>query len=332
MVRLRKEFMELKGRKYKYPKINVWSSSNLHVDFEKIYEETFKWAVKFGLTSADPKTYKKENFTRLTCMVYHGGDYERVLLINKWIVHFFEIDDYIEKMSEKRSFFGSLVYRGGENSDLISLMDSSSKYEQTPLLTSFADLWNQFKAVSNKIWQQRFAENYIWYLKSLSWERNVTETQMPSLAEFVEMRQYTSGIDFCLNFAEIAYKMFIPDSILTSVVLQRFGFLCSIIVGLVNDVYSYEKEQRAKQLHNVVAILKHEYNIDDQEAIEKAVVLINDEIEKILITLRLMPNFEGEMNESVKKYIEGGLSWITGNHDWGFASDRYTKYANEQNI
>ncbi|RWS21624.1 terpene synthase-like protein [Leptotrombidium deliense] len=69
--------------------------------------------------------------------------------------------------------------------------------------------------------------------------------------------------------------------------------------------------------------MKHEFNICDQEAIEKATDLVNDEIKKFLIVQRLMPTFEGEMNERVQKYVDGCKTWISGNHDWGFQSYRY---------
>ncbi|RWS19355.1 hypothetical protein B4U80_12312, partial [Leptotrombidium deliense] len=160
-VWLTMEYMDLKGRKYKYPKINMGLPSRTHVDFDKIKEETFKWAAKFGIASGERKRYKQDNFSRLACMAYHGGDYERVLLINKFIVHFFEIDDHVEMMSEKRSFFGSLVYHGPEQKDLVALMDSSSEYEQIPLVVSFADVWKDLKAITTRRWQERFAQNYI---------------------------------------------------------------------------------------------------------------------------------------------------------------------------
>ncbi|RWS20434.1 hypothetical protein B4U80_12079 [Leptotrombidium deliense] len=311
--------MDLKGRKYKYPKINMGLPSRTHVDFDKIKEETFKWAAKFGIASGDPKKYKKDNFTQETCIAYHGGDYERVLLINKFVVHFYEIGDYIEIISDKMSFFGSLVHHGPEQKDLVALMDSSSEYEQIPVVVSFADVWKDLKTVTTKRWQERFAQNYIGYMKSI----NITATQRPpSVAEYVEMRHYTSRIDFCNDLIEVAYKISVPDSVLTNVVVQRVNFLCSSIVGTVNDVYSYEKK-RDKQLHNLIAVIKREYKIGDQEAIEKAIAVINEMFEKLHVTLRLLPTFEGELNDIVKIYIDGCLSMLTSNHDWGFGSDRY---------
>ncbi|RWS21593.1 hypothetical protein B4U80_11820 [Leptotrombidium deliense] len=317
------EYMDLKGRKYQYPKINISVPSRTHVDFDKIKEETFTWAAKFGIASGERKRYEKDNVTLVTCMAYHGGDYERVLLVNKFTVNFFEIEDNIEMISDKRFFFGSLVHHGPEHKDLVALMDSSSEYEQIPLVVSFADVWKDLKAITTKRWQERFAQNYIGYLKSLIWVRKITATQRPpSVAAYVEMRHYTSRIDFCNDFTEVAYKISVPDSVLTNVVIQRVNFLCSSIIGTVYDVYSYEKKRNAR-LHNLIAVIKHEYKIGDQEAIEKAIAAINEKFEKLQVTLRLLPTFERELNDIVKIYIDGCLSMVTSNIVWGFGTDRY---------
>ncbi|RWS31892.1 hypothetical protein B4U80_12448 [Leptotrombidium deliense] len=148
-------------------------------------------------------------------------------------------------------------------------------------------------------------------------------SRVPSLGEFLEYRHYTSGVDPSFNLIEIARNIFIPDSVAANVIFQRFTYLTGNIVALVNDIYSYEKEKSAGQINNLVNVMKHEYNICEQKAINKATDLVNDEIKKLLVVERIMPTFEGEMNETVQKYVDGCKTWITGNHDWGFKSGRY---------
>ncbi|RWS19416.1 terpene synthase-like protein, partial [Leptotrombidium deliense] len=109
-------------RKFTYPKIHCCFPRKIHADYEKIYEETLQWAIDFKLHSAYDK-YKKENLTKLTCVAYPDGEYERVLLINKWMIHIFALDDVIESNVVECPFFGPLVYHGTENKDVISLMD-----------------------------------------------------------------------------------------------------------------------------------------------------------------------------------------------------------------
>ncbi|RWS20475.1 hypothetical protein B4U80_12064 [Leptotrombidium deliense] len=289
-----------------------------------MYEELLQWTIQFRLQSSNKKKFNSENFVKFSCMCYPDGDYDRSLLIAKFMLHTFELDDFIEGNIEC-AFFESLVNHGHENNDVIMLMDKCFEEDGTPLVSSFAGLWRQFKSISSKMWQQRFSENYIWYLKGLKWENDIKQMKrIPSLAEYMEYRHYTAGMDFCLNLIEISRNIFIPDSVLANVTLQRLNFLTGNICAFVNDIHSFEKEKRDGQIFNLVIIMKHEYNISDQEAIERATDIVNDNIKRFLITERLMPIFEGEMNECVKKYVDGFKSWISGNHDWGLESGRYT--------
>ncbi|RWS22770.1 hypothetical protein B4U80_13493 [Leptotrombidium deliense] len=310
-------------RMYNYPKMNMYFPSRLHIDYEKILEESSQWIIEFKLHS-DNTMYKRENLTKLTCMCYPDGDYERTLLVNKWMIHVFALDDITEGKVVKCPFFGSLAYHGSENKDVISLLDKCFEYDETPLVRSFADIWKQLKSITNKTWQQRFAENYVWYFKANDWEqKNIEMNRVPTLAEYMNYRHYISGVDAFFNLIEIASNIFIPDSAMANVTLQRFVYLAGNVVAAANDIYSYEKEKRDGQINNLVHVMKHEYNICDQEAIEKATDFVNDEMKKLLVVERILPIFEEKVNDCVQKYVDGCKSWISGSHDWGLESGRY---------
>ncbi|RWS24991.1 Terpene synthase metal-binding domain protein-like protein [Leptotrombidium deliense] len=304
----------------------MYFPSKLHVDYEKIYEEVSKWTIKFNLYMGDREVYKRENVTKLACMCYPDGDYNRSVLVSKFMVHVFALDDAVECKVECQ-FFDSLVKHGSENKDVIALMDTCFEDKETPLVTSFADIWKQMKLLTNITYQKRFSENYIWYLKTNDWEhKNLEMKRIPPLAEFLEYRHFTGGVDPSLNLIEIARNIFIPDVVAANVTFQRLCYLSGNIVVLVNDIYSFEKEKLCGQLNNLVTVMKNEYNISDEEAIKKATDFINDEIKKFLVIERLMPIFEEEMNDCVQKYVDGCKTWITGNHDWGFESGRYITF------
>ncbi|RWS20973.1 hypothetical protein B4U80_14200, partial [Leptotrombidium deliense] len=229
--------------KYNYPKINMFSMSKIHVDYEKIKKEISQWTVSLKLQSSDKKNFQRDKLVKLPCMCYPDGDYNRVILISKWAIFVFEMDDVVES-NVKCAFFDSLINHNNENKDVILLLDKCFEYEQTPLVSIFADLWEQLKFISNKTWQQRFAENFIWFLKSVKWERSINETkQIPSVAEYLQYRHYTVGMDCSLNLIEIARSFFIPDSVLANVTLQRLCYLTCNICAFINDICSYEKEK-----------------------------------------------------------------------------------------
>ncbi|RWS21014.1 hypothetical protein B4U80_14194 [Leptotrombidium deliense] len=73
---------------------------------------------------------------------------------------------------------------------------------------------------------------------AVNWERCVIDAKrIPSLAEYLEYRHYTGGIDFFLNLIEIVRNIFIPDSVLVNVTLQRFSYLTSELNKLNASTY-----------------------------------------------------------------------------------------------
>ncbi|RWR99860.1 hypothetical protein B4U80_12655, partial [Leptotrombidium deliense] len=126
---------------------------------------------------------------------------------------------------------------------------------------------------------------------------------IPTLGEYLEYRHFLTCVDASFNLIEIARNFFIPDSVMANVIFQRFSYLTGTIISITNDIYSFEIEKEIGKINNIVYILKHKYNISDQEALEKATDLLNEELNKLLAAERLMPTYEGEMNEIVQKYI-----------------------------
>ncbi|RWS27151.1 Terpene synthase metal-binding domain protein-like protein [Leptotrombidium deliense] len=311
------------SRKYNYSKVLIGYESNLHPDYEKINEEVYQWFIKYKLPlhSEDEEKHAREDVAKFVCMCYPETANKRAVLICKFMIHILIVDDLIER-NVPSIFFDSLVNHGNENHDVIATLDKCYTATQTPLVASFADIWSQMKSLTNTAWQKRFAEGYIWWLKANGWERkNHKVNRVPSLMEFIEYRQFTGVV---ISLIQLSRDIFLPESVMTNFTLQKIFSVTGSIVCLVNDIYSFEKEEAEGDMGNLVAVMKHEYSISEQEAIKKATVFINNEIEKFKLLESILPTFEGETNENVKKIVHGCKHWITGNHDWGFESGRYT--------
>ncbi|RWS23355.1 terpene cyclase-like protein [Leptotrombidium deliense] len=318
--------MQLESRINIYPKINMCFKSEFNSNYDSLLKDVYEWALSQKLCKSKNYLYKCcADLQNLVCMCYPYGDYERILIISKFMVQIFILDDIIEKKQSGCDFYDSLMKHGNENKDLIELLDKCNEDKETPFVVSFADIWKQLKNFSNISWQKRFAESYIWYLKTTEWEKkNIADNRVPSLNEYLEYRHFAGGVDMFLNLIEIARDIFIPDFVAVNMTFQRLFYIAGTHVCLVNDIHSFEKEKMIGQIHNMVNIMKHEYNICEQEAIDKATNFVNDEIEKFVVSEKqLLPIYEGEVNECVLKYLDGLKTWMSGNHDWGIKCDRY---------
>ncbi|RWS21800.1 hypothetical protein B4U80_11772, partial [Leptotrombidium deliense] len=282
------------SRQYNYSKVLIDYECKLHSDYDQINEQVKQWLIKYKLPFHCEDEAKHEQN-------------ERAILISKFMIHIFLVDDLIER-KVPCIFFDSLVNHGNENYDVIATLDKCYTETQTPLVASFADIWTQMKSLTNTSWQKRFAESYIWWLKANNWERkNDDAKRVPSLMEHIEHRHFTGGV---LSLIQLSRDVFLPDSVLTNFTLQKIFTTTGSVVCLVNDIYSFEKEEAEGDMNNLVTVLKHEYNISKQEAIKKATELVNKEIEKFSLLVSLLPTFEAEINEKVKKVVHGCKHWI----------------------
>ncbi|RWS21526.1 Terpene synthase metal-binding domain protein-like protein [Leptotrombidium deliense] len=315
----------MNARKYNYSKVLLGSECILHPDYEKINEAVYQWLkkYKFPLHSADDKKHERESVAKFVCMCYHEAENDRAILISKFMLHLFLVDDLIER-NIPCIFFDSLVNHGNENYNLIATLDKCYTETQTPLVASFADIWTQMKSLTNTCWQKRFAESYIWWLKVNNWERKNHEmNRVPSLMEYIEYRHFTGVF---VSIIQLSRGIFLPDSVIANFTLQKIFSVSGSIVCLVNDIHSFEKEEAEGNMNNVVTVMKHEYKISKQEAIEKATEFVNSEIDKFKLLESILPTFEDEINENVKNIMQGCKQAIVGSHDWGCETARYTSF------
>ncbi|RWS24354.1 Terpene synthase metal-binding domain protein-like protein [Leptotrombidium deliense] len=314
------------SRNYIYPSINIENfEASFHPDYEKINDEVSQWVIKNNLPvfSNDSKKYVRENAVTLACMCYPHGDYDRTCVIAKFIVHLFLLDDIIESKTPNK-FYDSLVNHGNENKDVINALDKCFE-DQTPLVVAFAEIWGGLKSFTNTTWQTRWAENYICYLKVQKWDlNNVMSKRVASLIEYIEYRHYSGAMDAVFDLIEFSLNIFLPDRVVGNITLRRLTFTAAAVVCYVNDIHSFEKEKLLGQVNNLVNVMQHEYNISAQEAINKATEFVNKEIEKFFVLEKMLPNFEGDIDDNVKKYSNACKHWMRSNYDWGFKTRRYT--------
>ena len=116
-------------------------------------------------------------------------------------------------------------------------------------------------------------------------------------------------------------KRELPWSVLQKDDFVRLRTLCSRVVSLSNDVFSYEKEKRHHNPNNIVHLLVTHYDIGQQEALSYSVAIINQYLAEFT---SLSASFlEKENSETVVAFVDGLKWWISGNFLWSTGTGRY---------
>ncbi|MFG2332043.1 family 2 encapsulin nanocompartment cargo protein terpene cyclase [Streptomyces sp. NPDC048604] len=155
------------------------------------------------------------------------------------------------------------------------------------------------------------ARLHMGYLAEAAW----AETEhVPEVWEYLAMRQF-NNFRPCPTITDTVGGYELPADLHASPAMQRVIALAGNATTVVNDLYSYTKEQKSPGLHlNLPVVIAEREGVSEKDAYLKAVEVHND----------LMRTFEAEAAElaaacpvpTVLRFLKGVAAWVDGNHYW----------------
>ncbi|MGW5420929.1 family 2 encapsulin nanocompartment cargo protein terpene cyclase [Streptomyces sp. NPDC003943] len=155
------------------------------------------------------------------------------------------------------------------------------------------------------------ARLHMGYLAEAAWAE--TET-VPEVWEYLAMRQF-NNFRPCPTITDSVGGYELPADLHAMPAMQRVIALAGNATTIVNDLYSYTKEQKSPGLHlNLPVVIAEREGVSEKDAYLKAVEVHND----------LMRTFEAEAAElaatcpvpTVARFLKGVAAWVDGNHYW----------------
>jgi hypothetical protein len=87
---------------------------------------------------------------------------------------------------------------------------------------------------------------------------------------------------------------------------------------------SYNVEQaRGDGNHNIVTVVMHELDTDINDAMLWIAELFKESEKKFLEAMKNLPEWGEPIDSQVRKYCDGMGSWVRGNDEWSFETERY---------
>lgn len=204
------------------------------------------------------------------------------------------------------------------------LQGAAATVADWPIAHALQDFRDRIGAVANAAWMQRFVRRVGEYFESCVWEaENRAQGIVPDSATYMRMRLFTGAVYICTEMIEITDGIDLPDDVRTHAVLQTLTVLTNAAVCWGNDLRSYFKESNRGDVHNLVAILQHERQIDLQTAINAVAAMHDAEVRAFIRLAAQVPTFGPELDPRVQKYVNILSTWIRGNYDWSQETGRY---------
>ncbi|MFF0430676.1 family 2 encapsulin nanocompartment cargo protein terpene cyclase [Streptomyces sp. NPDC004327] len=155
------------------------------------------------------------------------------------------------------------------------------------------------------------ARLHMGYLAEAAWAETGT---VPEVWEYLAMRQF-NNFRPCPTITDTVGGYELPADLHAQPAMQRVIALAGNATTIVNDLYSYTKEQKSPGLHlNLPVVIAEREGVCEKDAYLKAVEVHND----------LMHAFEAEAAElaaacpvpTVARFLKGVAAWVDGNHYW----------------
>ncbi|ATL46296.1 hypothetical protein COR50_03415 [Chitinophaga caeni] len=281
---------------------------------------TAEWVKHFGLVNSEKawKKFHRARFAALSARAFPTADpYELFIAadFNTWL---FMLDDQNDEMKFGKVDFLDMIIQIVTN--ILKGKTMVVPPDGEGLAASFSDLVSRMKKISTPDWDVRFNQSMIDYLEACSWEaENRVQHMVPSVKDYVEKRPYTGALYADIELIEVLEKIYLPDEVRLHPDVQQLALSCNNVVCWANDLFSLAKELKHHDVHNLVIALQHEHQSSLDEAIAKAAVMHDAEVQKFINTSLHLPNFGPALNIELERYIDILRSWMRANLDWSFS-------------
>lgn len=302
-----------------FPQIYCPFPSMLNPFATEAEKHTAEWVSRFELVKSEKarEKFRRARFAMLSSRAFPtAGRYELCIAseFNTWL---FLLDD-----KNDESMFGKMDYLQMVHSFVTQILQNNhvvAPEEGMPLANSFADLWKRMRRTSNAAWQKRFVKSMIDYLDACLWEvGNRIQHRAPSVADYIEKRPYTGALFADIELIEVLENIYLPDEVRLHDTVQQLALACNNVVCWANDLFSFEKERRQGDVHNLVVVLKEERGLDLEEAVMETARMHDEEVRRFIALTETVPSFGEETDDELRRYIGVLKAWMRANLDWSF--------------
>ncbi|GAA0539005.1 terpene synthase family protein [Chitinophaga japonensis] len=291
---------------------------------DEVNAHNIYWVQQFDLAPSPPlfAAYRKARFPWFVSRIYHTASYLELCIACDFCTWLFLVDDILEKTADDQAGHAQAV------TEMLHVLQHNKVplfSEYVNLAAALKDIWERLQAICPPAWQRRFIGNMKTLFDATAWEaRNRSLGQLPSIAEYISMRPFTSAMYPCIDLIEMVEQTWLPDEVLQQDLVQKLVLICIEAVCWVNDLVSFEKEQRENEPHNMVLLLREEHHLSPFDAIREVTEVCNESIRHFMfLEKKLLSSAKGGQ-AYLQHYIMGLRSWIRGNLDWCiFDTERY---------
>ncbi|RWS22550.1 hypothetical protein B4U80_13534 [Leptotrombidium deliense] len=300
-----------------YPKIELSDQPTNHKDFILIENELNDWINVYCNAAGIDGSLDGHKLSYFSSRVYNYGSHERVLAVAKVIAFLFIADDIWDFLDAKLIRIQQRRLVEIAANDEIIPLSSDNWFE-----ACFSDVWRNISIIGKDEWKLRFIESLENWFKTAEMEQQFRKfKKVPPLPDYLTIRPYSQGAQFNFAFMEFASNNYLSPKTLSNTVFHSLQHYARLVLFATNDLYSHRKEVKKGDVMNIIMVFEKEYGLTAQQAINKTVDFINENL-KIFESVKKQLT-SSLIEENIEFYVSYLETMIRGNYDFHFESKRY---------
>ncbi|MDM4719945.1 terpene synthase [Micromonospora sp. WMMA1363] len=294
-----------------------------HGETARVGRESIAWAQRLGLVTSG-KRLSRADAAGLAGRVCPAAPVERMRLLADLISWLFVMDDACDEDG-----LGVAPTRLAPTvAALLDVLDrhgdprATPATESGPLGEALADLCRRVRLFGPPGLLLRFTSQVRDYLLALLWEAvNREHGRVPAVDEYVQMRRHTGGVQPSFTLTDLAAGGLPGPGRRADPGLVALELLAADLVCWCNDLFSYDKENRAgPDSHNLVTVLAEGSGGDEEAALRAAADRFNRGLSAYLAAEEAL---SARGDDALRTVLRSRRNWIRATYDWSQTAARY---------
>ncbi|MFD8807975.1 terpene cyclase [Streptomyces sp. NPDC059597] len=275
--------------------------------------ELRSWADRFGLLQDANRgeILRRANPAHVAARLYPDAPPRPLTLATQWLAVNFLVDDLLDA-EDDCGRCEALV-------DHVVAAFDGAPTTGDPLMPAITDLWRRTTVGRSAQWCRTFRDDCALWLWTYAREAiDRVGGRVPGIDEYRRHRRLSSGMFMFADLVEPASGVDLPSRVRRLDAVHTLRARTSEYMGLVNDLYSIDKELATGQVHNAVRVVMHRTGVDIVQAVDAVGEMAS-------ASLRAFEEAAGSAgtSEDVRRCVQGYRLLMRGAVDCCAELDRY---------
>ncbi|KZT64434.1 terpenoid synthase [Daedalea quercina L-15889] len=291
-------------------------SFNSH--FEQAAKSSSAWVDSFRAVPDRKRAFFQQAGSELLCAyAYPYAGYDELRATMDLVNILFTVDEVSDEQNGKDAYKTGRVF--------LNALSDPDWHDGSPLAQMTKDFRKRLLQFNVPACYRRLLKHCEDYVNAFTMEAELRErNEVLDPESYIILRRENSAVRFCFGMFGFVLGVDLPDEIFEHPVMMRLHLAAVDMVCWSNDLYSYNMEQAMGHTgNNVMTVLMKSKDCDLQTAADHVGVHFKQLMDSFQADKARLPSWGPEMDAVVAKFVMAAETWVVGNCEWSFETQRY---------